>query len=224
MAPVSAKRKRTVFLVDDHALVREWLANLISQQPDLAVCGEADSTPEAIRKIAGLRPDVVVADISLKDSSGIELIKQLKQRCPEVAVLVLSMHESRIHVERALQAGARGYVTKRESATKVVEAIRRILEVGFYISEDTAQMLAANLAAGKPTSAQPSVESFSDREREVFELLAEGKNAAQIAEMLRIDAKTVHTYFARMREKLQLGSTAELLREAFRWQQLHHPS
>jgi DNA-binding NarL/FixJ family response regulator len=224
MASAPTKRRRTVFLVDDHPLVREWLTNLISQQSDLAVCGEAASVSEALQKISDSKPNLAVVDISLKGPSGIELIKELKQRCPEVAVLVLSMHESPVHVERALQAGAKGYVMKRETATKAIEAIRLILEGGVYVSKDTGEVLAARLVAGKAAASQPSVEQFSDREREVFELLAEGKNVIQIAEKLRIDVKTVHTYCARMREKLGLGSTAELLREAFRWQQAHHPS
>ncbi len=219
MPPAPAKSKHTVFLVDDHALVREWLTTLIHRQPDLAVCGEAASVPEAQQKIAGAKPDIAVVDISLKDSSGIELIKELKQHCPTVAVLVLSMHEGAFYVERALQAGADGYVMKRESATKVIEAIRRVLAEGFYVSDDTGQMLAAQFAAGKIPVGHASFEQFSGREREVFELLAEGRNVNQIAETLQIDVKTVHTYCARMREKLQLGSTAELLREAFRWQE-----
>jgi DNA-binding NarL/FixJ family response regulator len=219
MAPCATKRKRTVFLVDDHPLVREWLTNLISQQPDLAVCGEAESVPQTAEKIMSLEPDAVVVDISLKGPSGLELIKELKQRSPGLALLVLSMHEGPHYVERALQAGANGYVTKRESARKVIEAIRRILEGGFYVSADTGQILAERLVAGKAPAELPSVEQLSEREREVFELLADGKNVNQIALELRIDVKTVHTYCARMREKLQLNSTADLLREAFRWQE-----
>ncbi len=224
MAVPPTKQKRRVFIVDDHALVREWLTNLINQQSALVVCGEAADAAEATTRIAVSKPDVVVVDISLKGPSGIELIKELKQLRPEVPVLVLSMHEESFYVERALQAGASGYVMKREASRKVIEAIGQILEGGFYVSEDTGQILAARLVAGRVPASHPSVEQFSDQEREVFELLAEGKNATQIAEKLQIGVKTVHTYCARMRAKLHLGSTAELLREAFRWQETHHSS
>ncbi len=213
-----AKSKHTVFIVDDHPLVREWLTNLIYQQSDLTVCGEAVDVPGAKLKIGGLKPDLAVVDISLKESSGIELIKELKVACPTVAVLVLSMHEGALYVERALHAGANGYVTKRESATTIIEAIRRVLAGEFYLSEDTGKLLAARLVTGKGRVSPASIEQFSQREREVFELLSQGKSAIQIAEQLQIDSKTVHTYCARMREKLQLRNTAELLREAFYWQ------
>ncbi|MGA2245245.1 MAG: response regulator transcription factor [Verrucomicrobiota bacterium] len=220
-----AKQKGKIFIVDDHPLVREWLTSLINRQSGLAVCGEAANAPEAMQKLADSQPDVAVVDISLKGPSGIELIKELKQRFPEILVLVLSMHEESSYLERALKAGANGYVMKQEAARKVIEAIRRVLAGGFYASDDAremlGEMLAARLVAGKTPASQPSVELFSDREWEVFELLAEGKNAIQIAEELRIDVKTVHTYCARMREKLQLSSTAQLLREAFRWHEAH---
>lgn len=224
MAPASAKRKRTVFLVDDHALVREWLTNLIHQQPDLAVCGEAADVQEAVKKITASKPDIVVVDISLKGPSGIELVKELKHCWPEVAVLVLSMHEGASYVERALLAGANGYVMKRESATKVIEAMHRILEDGFYISEETGRTLANRFFVGRARTEFLSVEQFSGREREIFELLGEGKTPIQMAEKLQIDVKTVHTYCARIREKLHLNSTVELLREAFRWYETHHSS
>src|SRR5713226_3678911 len=118
--------KKTVFLVDDHPLVREWLTNLINQQPDLEVCGEAESGPEAMQAILSLKPDIAIVDIALKDSSGIELIKDLKQSSPDVAVLVLSMHEESHYAERALRAGARGYIMKRETTRKVIAAIRKV--------------------------------------------------------------------------------------------------
>ena len=219
MAAAATKQKRKVFIVDDHALVREWLTNLISRQTDLAVCGEADTVPKASQEILNLQPEVVVVDISLKGPSGIELIKELRQRSPDIALLVLSMHEGPHQIERALHAGANGYVTKRESATKVIDAIRRILDGGSYLSEDAGQVLAARWLASIVPAGQPSVENLSEREREVFDLLAVGKKVPQIAEELRIDSKTVHAYCARMREKLQLSSTADLLREAFRWQE-----
>src|SRR6266404_1255044 len=142
-------RKRTVFLVDDHPLVREWLTNLINQQADLAVCGEAESGPQAMSGILAARPDVAIVDIALKDSSGIELIKDLKQSCPTVAVLVLSMHEESHYAERALRAGARGYLMKRETTRKVIAAIRQVLEGKHYVSENLAAAMAAQFVSGK---------------------------------------------------------------------------
>lgn len=224
MAVPSSKKHWTVFLVDDHVLLREWLTNLITQQPDLAICGEAASAEEAMQKIGSSKPDMAIVDISLKESSGIELIKNIKQHCPQVAVLVLSMHEGPYHVERALQAGANGYVMKRESAKNLIVAIRRILDGGFYVSQDTAQVLAAQFVGNKSSSGRSPIEQLSDRELEVFGLLGEGKSVIQIAQKLKIDVKTVHTYCSRMREKLHVGSTVELLREAFRWQEAHHSS
>lgn len=203
--------------MDDHPLVREWLTNLIHQQPDLAVCGEAETGPQAMRAIAELKPDVAIVDISLRDSSGIELIKDLKQCCPGVAVLVLSMHEESHYAERALRAGARGYIMKRETAKKVVTAIRQVLEGKLYVSENLAAALAAQFVAGQVLATRSPVEQLSDRELEVFELLGEGRGTRQIAETLRVSVKTVQAYCARVKEKLNLGSATELLREAVRW-------
>ena len=217
MTPEPASGKRRVYLVDDHPLVREWLTNLIHQQPDLAVCGEAETGPQAMRAIAELKPDVAIVDISLRDSSGIELIKDLKQCCPGVAVLVLSMHEESHYAERALRAGARGYIMKRETAKKVVTAIRQVLEGKLYVSENLAAALAAQFVAGQVLATRSPVEQLSDRELEVFELLGEGRGTRQIAETLRVSVKTVQAYCARVKEKLNLGSATELLREAVRW-------
>jgi DNA-binding NarL/FixJ family response regulator len=217
------KRKRTVFIVDDHPLVREWLTNLINQQPDLAVCGESESAPQAFAAIGARRPDVAIVDISLKDSSGIELIKNLKESHPAVAVLVLSMHEESHYAGRALRAGAKGYVMKRETTRKVIEAIRRILEGKVYVSESLAGILAAHFVDEKKGEDRSPIEQLSDRELEVFDMLGRGLGTRQIAETLGISLKTVQAYCARMKEKLNLGSGTELLREAIRWNDSRHP-
>ena len=217
----AASRKR-VFLVDDHPLVREWLTNLINQQPGLVVCGEAESGPEAREKIVALRPDVAIVDIALKDSSGIELIKDLKHSCPEVAVLVLSMHEESHYAERALRAGARGYIMKRETTRKVVDAIGHVLAGKLCVSEAIAAAMAAQFVGGKTLATGSPVEQLSDRELEVFELLGQGRTTRQIAETLRVSLKTVQAYCARIKEKLNLGSATELLREAVRWHESTH--
>jgi len=223
MTAVAEKQKRKVFLVDDHPLVREWLTNLINQQPDLVVCGETESAPQALQAIAQARPDVAIVDISLKDSSGIELIKSLKQSQPAVAVLVLSMHDESLYAERALRAGAKGYIMKRETTKKVIDAIRRVLEGKLYISNIVAEAITARSVTGKVPASQTPIEQLSDRELEVFEMLGQGLGTRQIAETLRVSIKTVQVYCARMKEKMNLGSGTELLREAFRWNETKHP-
>jgi DNA-binding NarL/FixJ family response regulator len=216
-APSSLGSKKTIFLVDDHPLVREWLTNLINQQADLAVCGEAETRPQAMQAILRLKPDVAIVDISLKDSSGIELIKDLKQTMPGTAVLVLSMHEESHYAERALRAGARGYIVKRETTRKVIAAIRQVLTGGIYFSDAVATALATQYVTGKGVPKQSPVEQLSDRELEVFELLGQGRGTRQIAETLKVSVKTVQAYCARIKEKLNLSSATELLREAVRW-------
>jgi DNA-binding NarL/FixJ family response regulator len=217
------KNKKRVFLVDDHPLVREWLTNLINQQPDLAVCGEAESGPQAIQSIPAARPDIIILDISLKDSSGIELLKDLKHSYPGGAVLVLSMHDESHYAERVLRAGAKGYLMKRETTRKVIDAIRRILEGKLYISDKILEIMTAHFVEGKPAEDQSPVEQLSDRELEVFELLGQGQGTRQIAETLRVSVKTVQAYCARMKEKMNLNSGTELLREAIRWNETRYP-
>jgi len=207
-----------VFVVDDHPLVREWLTNLIQQQPDLAVCGEAETGPEALQGIIAIKPQIAIIDISLKDSSGIELIKDLKQCCPNVAVLVLSMHEESHYAERALRAGAKGYIIKRETSRKVIAAIRQVLQGKMFLSEGIASALAVHFVHGKPQAFESAAELLSDRELEVFQLLGQGRGTRQIAEQLRVSVKTVQAYCARIKEKLNLASATELIREAVRWQ------
>ncbi len=214
--------KRAVFLVDDHPLVREWLTNLINQQPDLRVCGEAETRPAALQAMLAQNPDIAIIDISLKDSSGIELIKDLKRSRPNVAVLVLSMHEESHYAERALRAGARGYIMKRETTQKVVTAIRQVLQGKLYVSEAVAAAMATQFVQGKVLTAQSPGETLSDRELEVFELLGQGRGTRLIAEQLGVSVKTIQAYCARIKEKLHLASASELVREAVRWYETSH--
>jgi DNA-binding NarL/FixJ family response regulator len=218
------KRKGKVFLVDDHPLVREWLGNLIQQQADLVVCGESESASQALAAIGACKPDVAIVDISLKDSSGIELIKSLKASYPKVQALVLSMHEEFHYAEQALRAGARGYVVKRETANEVILAIRRILEGKRFVSASLAEAMTASLTEGKKQTNRSPAEQLSDQELKVFDLLGQGLSTRQIAERLRIGPKTVQCYCARMKEKLNLNSGTELLREAIRWNNSRYPS
>lgn len=212
----AAPGKKNIFLVDDHPLVREWLGNLIRQQPDLAVCGECESAPVALSSLTAAQADLVIADINLKDSSGIELIKDLKKLRPDIPVLVLSMHDESVYAERVFRAGARGYVNKRETAQKMIEAIRRVLEGKLYVSEKAAEILAGKTIHGGAVT-RSSIELLSDRELEVFDKLGEGVGTRQIAEDFRVSVKTIQAYCARIKEKLNLASATELLREAVRW-------
>ena len=216
---MSADGRTRVYLVDDHPLVREWLANLIDQQADLAVCGEAGSAAAAMSGIGAAKPDVAVVDISLGGRSGLELIRDLKQAHPRVAVLVLSMHHEDLYAERALRAGARGYIMKREVTKKVIAAIRRVQQGKVYLGDHLAAALAEKLVTGTPAGPESPVSQLSDRELEVFRLLGQGRTTRQIAEALQLSSKTVQAYYARIKEKLHLSNASELLREAIRWEE-----
>ncbi|HTV61195.1 MAG TPA: response regulator transcription factor [Verrucomicrobiae bacterium] len=208
--------KKKIFLVDDHPLVREWLTNLINQQPDIIVCGESENAASALSAISRARPDLVIADINLKNSSGIELIKDLRRLHPGIFVLVLSMHDESLYAERVFRAGAQGYVNKRQTAEKMVEAIRRVLGGKLYVSEKAAEILAAQAVRGGAVG-RLSVGNLSDRELEVFDRLGQGIGTRQIAEDFHVSVKTVQEYCARIKEKLRLNNATELLREAVRW-------
>ncbi len=220
---MSTKAKHQIFLVDDHPLVREWLTNLVNQQPDLAVCGEAEDAAQALRAIDKLGPDVAIVDLSLKSASGLELIKDLKLRHPEVRVLVLSMHDEFLYAERALRAGARGYIMKRETAKKVIDAIRQVIAGELCLSEKFAALMARKFLEGGPGSGSP-IELLSDRELEVFQLFGQGYDTRRIATALSVNFKTVQSYCARIKEKLRLENATALLREAIRWEESRHAS
>jgi len=211
--------KRRIFIVDDHPLVREWLTSFINQQPDLSVCGEAEASDKARAAILAESPDVAVIDLSLKDSSGIELIKEIKGCCPKVAVIVLSMHEESHYVQRALLAGARGYVMKREATRNVIAAIRNVIEGKLFISEGMAAGVIERLVTHRGAEACAAAESLSNREMQVFELLGKGWSTRKIGETLGITVKTVQAYCVRMKEKLHVHSATELRREAFRFKE-----
>jgi DNA-binding NarL/FixJ family response regulator len=209
--------KAKVLLVDDHPLVREWLANLINQQSDLEVCGEADSAPKAMQIIDAAKPEAAVVDISMEGGSGIELIKNIKAGHPDVMVVVLSMHDEALYAERALRAGARAYVMKREATKRVLEAIRCVLGGKLYVSDKMAILMAEKFVDGRPGTAGAGMEKLSDRELEVFQLLGRGCGTRQIAAELHVSFKTVQSFCARIKEKLHFANAGELLREAVRW-------
>ena len=214
-----ATDKARLFLVDDHPLVRERLAELICQQSDLAVCGECGEAAECLQQLDRAKPDLVVVDLSLKTSHGIELIKDIKAHNPNLRILVLSMHDESLFAERALRAGALGYVTKDEPTCTVLEAIRRVLSGRMFLTERMATQLVGALIHGPATLTGSPLGTFSDRELEIFQLIGEGQSTRQIAERLRLDVKTVETYRSRIKEKLQVSSSAELLQQAVAWVQ-----
>ncbi len=210
-------QKIKILLVDDHPLVREGLVNLIGQQSDFEVCGEAASEPHALELIRTVQPRVAIVDISLENGSGIELVKSIKALHPDVTVLVLSMHDESLYAERALRAGARGYIMKREAAKKIIQGIRSVLAGQLYVSDKIAAVMNENYVEGRTAANASPIGQLSDRELEVFQLLGLGHNTRQIADHLHVGFKTVQAYCARIKEKLNLANINELLREAVRW-------
>jgi len=210
-------QKTKVLLVDDHPMVREWLATLINQQADLEVCGEAESAPKAMQIIGPAKPRVAIVDISMEGGSGIELIKNIRASYPDVMVIVLSMHDEVLYAERALRAGARGYIMKKEATKGVLQAIRCVLGGKLYLSDKMAMIMAEKFVDGRPKREGSVVELLSDRELEVFQLLGRGYSTRRIADELHVSLKTVQAFCARIKEKLQLTNATELLHEAIRW-------
>jgi len=218
--PPAAKVTRIV-LVDDHPVVREGLAESINRESDLVVCGQAEDQRGALAVIQSGRPDLVVIDLMLKDSSGMELIKDIVRQWPHLLVLVVSMHDETLYAERVLRAGARGYITKQEATHNILQAIRRVLSGGIYLNERTASTILARLAAKPEVPGDAIPELLAERELQVFELTGQGLNTREIARQLRIDIKTVDTYRSRIKEKLNLESSSALLKFAIRWNQQH---
>jgi DNA-binding NarL/FixJ family response regulator len=217
-----ASRPVLVFIVDDHPLVREWLSALLREEADLEVCGEAEERGAALAAMSRRPPDIAIVDLSLKGSSGLDLIKDLALHLPEVRVVVLSMHEEVFYAERALRAGARGYVMKRESTGQIVAAIRQVHAGKIYADPALLAALAERIV-GRPGENASSPEILSDRELDVFRRLGEGHSPRRIADDFGISLKTVQTYYARIREKLGLSDGAELVRAAVRWTEGRRP-
>ena len=215
-SPKETKKLR-VLVVDDHPVLRQGLKLLINQEPDLMVCAEAENLQQAFTAIREKRPDIAIIDLSLAQSSGIDLIKNIKPRYPDLPILVLSMHEESLYAERALRAGARGYIMKKEAPEKVISAIRKVLEGSLYVSEAMGDKLLHQFVSRKSATVSSPVELFSDRELEVFQLIGKGLGTRQIAEKLNISIKTVEVYRANIKEKLNLKSSAELVQHAIHW-------
>ncbi|HEV3276515.1 MAG TPA: response regulator transcription factor [Terriglobia bacterium] len=214
-SPVTRKRK--VFVVDDHPIVRQGLAQLINREPDLVVCGEAGDSHSARQAITTVKPDILVLDISLSGPDGIELLKTIRQREPGLPVLVLSMHDESIYAERALRAGANGYIMKQEAAEKVLMAVRRILDREVYVSERVANKMLHQHIGRSTTVTQSPLDDLTDRELEVFRLIGHGYGTRQIAEELYLSVKTVESYQAHIKEKMAFHSARELVQHAIQW-------
>lgn len=214
---VLRKPKTRVLLVDDHPLLRQGLGQLISQEPDLTVCGEAEDSPRAFSAAEELKPDIVIVDISLKGGNGIELVKNLKARFPDLPTLVLSMHDETLYAERALRAGSRGYIMKEEATENVIVAIRQVMAGEIFLSERMKSRMIQQMAHGRTKIVSSPIEYLTDRELEVFRLIGEGRSTRQIANELHLSVRTVEAYREYIKNKLNLKNSTELVQHAFHW-------
>ena len=208
--------KCKVFLIDDHPIVRQGLALLIDREPDLMVCGEAEGATSALQAIREAAPDFVVLDISLDGPDGLELLKTLRVRYPNLPVLVLSMHDEAVYAERALRAGANGYIMKQEATDRVLTAIRHILNGDVYLSDRLTKRMLQQFVNGSVSPRDP-LAKLSDRELEVYRLIGAGHSTRQIADELHVSSKTVESYQAHIKEKLALRNARELVQHAVEW-------
>ncbi|MGO9445845.1 MAG: response regulator [Thiobacillaceae bacterium] len=213
-----------VLLVDDHAVVRYGIAQLINQQGDLVVCGEEEDASHALSAIGRLKPAIVTADISLKDSSGLELMRNIKAQYPGLPVLVVSAHDETVYAEIAFRAGALGYLMKAEALEKIVPAIRRVLSGNIYVSDALAARMLQRQVRGHTDVQQSPVKGLSDREKEVFQLIGRWKKTKEIAQELHLSIKTIEYYREQIKQKLELKSAVELTQHATSWVQRENPT
>jgi DNA-binding NarL/FixJ family response regulator len=209
--------KKRILVVDDHPIVRQGLALMLNREADFVVCGEAEDATGAMLVMASARPDVLIVDISLNGPDGLDLLKNIRTTHPALPVLILSMHDESIYAERALRAGANGYIMKQEATEKVLVAIRRILNGEIYVSERIASKMLKHYITGASGLKNSSISDLSDRELEVFRLIGEGHGTRQIAAELHLSIKTVESYQAHIKDKLSLRSARELMQHAIQW-------
>ena len=217
------KSKTQILLVDDHAVVRFGIAQLINHETDLQVCGEEEDASHALSAIEKLKPDLVIADISLKDSSGLELMRNIKAQYPKIPVLVVSSHDESIYAEIAFRAGALGYMMKQEALEKILIAIRRVLSGAIYVSDALAAKMLQQQVRGQSNINESPVKSLSDRELEVFQMIGNWKKTSEIAKELHLSIKTIEYYREQIKHKLNLGSASELTQYATSWVQRETP-
>jgi len=213
-----ATQPSRILIVDDHPLVRAGLRSLIDAEPDLTVCAEVGNFRDAIYVAQSQAPDLILVDISLDDGNGIELIKRLNAHDPDLKMLVCSMHDEFLFAERAVTAGARGYVNKYQAAEQVLDAIRQVLAGRIYLSERMVERVASSFANGKHGYSTSGIDSLSDRELEVFGLIGQGLTTAKIAERVHLSVKTIETHREKIKRKLGLANGGELVRHAVQWQ------
>jgi DNA-binding NarL/FixJ family response regulator len=214
---VGGLQKHRILIVDDHPIVRKGLAQLIDQEPDLVVAGEAENADGAMEYLKGDIPDLAIVDISLQGVDGIELIKKIRTRLSDLPILVVSMHDESLFAERALRVGAKGYIMKQEAIGKMMEAIRKVLKGELYLSERVSESIVKRFISGKSEGLQSPIEVLSDRELEVFQLIGQGLGTRKIAEQLHVSVKTVETYRANIKQKMNLKDGIELLKHAVQW-------
>ena len=213
----TSKQTTRILIVDDHPIVREGLSSLLSKQPDFEVCGEAHDIPSALKLVDETRPHVVTIDISLENGSGLDLIRRIAKGDQSIKMVACSLHDETLYAERALHAGARGYVNKHEATRTIVKAIRQVLDDKVYLSDRMSERLAHRLIGGRGKVERPAMESLTDRELEVFQMIGKGLTTPEIARKLHLGVKTVETHRRRIKDKLKLTNTAELARDAAQW-------
>jgi DNA-binding NarL/FixJ family response regulator len=215
--PASTEKKISIFIVDDHPLVRQGLAQVINAEADMMVCGEAEDAPKALHLVNAKNPDLVIVDISLRGNNGLELIKNIKALKHNLPILVFSMHDETVYAQRALRAGARAYVMKQESADKIVTAIRRIMSGDIYVSNRVADQVLHQLVNGSGDPGGSPVDRLSDRELEVIQLIGRGLSTREIASSLNLSVKTIESHRAHIKEKLNLRNATELVQFSVQW-------
>jgi DNA-binding NarL/FixJ family response regulator len=213
----SEETGKRIFIVDDHPIVRDGLVTLINQQRDLEVCGGAEDAKEALKALSHLRPDLVIVDITLKDSDGLELTRDIKSMYPRLPVVVLSIHDESVYAERALRAGAQAYLMKEVVSDNIIKAIRAVLTGEVYVSDRIARKFVRKALGAKADATGTVTDALSDREFQVFRLIGHGCKASQIAQRMHLSIKTVETYRSRIKDKLNLTNASELLQYAIKW-------
>jgi DNA-binding NarL/FixJ family response regulator len=215
--PAASRKKKSILIVDDHPMMRDGLRQIVSSAPELSVCGEAATAAQAMELVGKLKPDLVLADISLADKNGIELIKDIQALHPDVQTLVISMHDETLYVERVLRAGGRGYINKQEGGKRIMEAIRRVLDGQICVSEKMSAKILEIFSGKRAGSESSPVERLTDREFEIFQMIGRGVEPREIAEQLHLSVKTVEVHRANIKQKLELKNVPELIRFAVRW-------
>jgi DNA-binding NarL/FixJ family response regulator len=209
--------KAKIFLVEDHPITRQGLTQLLDSQHDVHVCGWAEDAPGAISGIEKTNPDLVIADLTLKGTDGLELLKQICPKHPHLRVLILSMHDEFLYAQRALHAGARGYIMKAEAPEKLLEAVRKVMKGDVYLSEKESARALTRLSRGAEPAEKSPLQQLSDRELEVFRWIGRGSSLQEIAKTLQLSVKTVETHCAHIKTKLNITNSRELSRQAFLW-------